>query len=228
MTGRGGQPALPGCSGTSRNTLIHQPNPQVGVRGLHTPCNHTWALPPCRSPRRSPSPASSAPPRTRKPSREYEGLVAGPVGVGTFVTKTLADTSLPVHGPLRGDLEQWLGKARAAGLNEESIGLAPTATRLGPTPGHGRRVTRGGSEMTAVLESSGLAKRGTGAARPWRIAPSAFPPVSNRNGWPERRGDDHAVSFALGLILPTAGTITVLGERPASGPEKVARTAASA
>jgi GntR family transcriptional regulator len=52
---------------------------------------------------------------------EYEGLVAARAGVGTFVTKTLTDASLPAHGALRRDLEQWLGKARAAGLDEESI-----------------------------------------------------------------------------------------------------------
>ena len=52
---------------------------------------------------------------------EYEGLVAARAGVGTFVTKTLTDASLAAHGPLRLELEQWLSKARAAGLAEESI-----------------------------------------------------------------------------------------------------------
>ena len=39
----------------------------------------------------------------------------------TFVTRTLADTTLAAHGPLRQDLRRWLGKARTAGLDEESI-----------------------------------------------------------------------------------------------------------
>jgi GntR family transcriptional regulator len=52
---------------------------------------------------------------------EYEGLVAARPGVGTFVTKTLADESLAAHGELRDELEQWLFKARQAGLEEESI-----------------------------------------------------------------------------------------------------------
>ena len=52
---------------------------------------------------------------------ELEGLVAARPGVGTFVTRTLADHSLAAHGPLRTDLERWLGKARRAGLDEESI-----------------------------------------------------------------------------------------------------------
>src|SRR5215831_15976730 len=52
---------------------------------------------------------------------EYEGLVAARPGVGTFVTRTLADESLAAHGELRADLEQWLDRARQAGLEEESI-----------------------------------------------------------------------------------------------------------
>jgi GntR family transcriptional regulator len=52
---------------------------------------------------------------------EYQGLAAPRPGVGTFVTRTLSDASLPAHGPLRQELQRWLGKARRAGLDEESI-----------------------------------------------------------------------------------------------------------
>ena len=52
---------------------------------------------------------------------EHEGLVAARPGVGTFVTATLADTSLAAHGPLRQELQRWLAKARRAGLDDESI-----------------------------------------------------------------------------------------------------------
>ena len=52
---------------------------------------------------------------------ERDGLVAARPGVGTFVRRTLADTSLAAHGPLRSELERWLGKARVAGLDDESI-----------------------------------------------------------------------------------------------------------
>jgi GntR family transcriptional regulator len=52
---------------------------------------------------------------------EHDGLVAARPGVGTFVTRTLADSSLAAHGPLRRSLEQWLVKARRAGLDDESI-----------------------------------------------------------------------------------------------------------
>ena len=52
---------------------------------------------------------------------EHTGLVSPRPGVGTFVTATLRDASLAAHAPLRRDLIRWLGKARRAGLDEESI-----------------------------------------------------------------------------------------------------------
>ena len=52
---------------------------------------------------------------------EHEGLVGARPGRGTFVTRTLTDHSLAAHGPLRQDLQRWLGKARKAGLDDESI-----------------------------------------------------------------------------------------------------------
>jgi GntR family transcriptional regulator len=59
---------------------------------------------------------------------EREGLVAARPGVGTFVTRTLADASLAAHEPLRRDLARWLAKARLAGLDEESIEALFTST----------------------------------------------------------------------------------------------------
>ncbi len=52
---------------------------------------------------------------------ERDGLVAGRPGVGTFVTRGLADTTLAAQGPLRSELVRWLGKARRAGLDDECI-----------------------------------------------------------------------------------------------------------
>jgi GntR family transcriptional regulator len=52
---------------------------------------------------------------------EYEGLVAARPGVGTFVTRTMTDSSLAALGPLRRELQRWLGKARRTGLDDESI-----------------------------------------------------------------------------------------------------------
>ena len=59
---------------------------------------------------------------------EHEGLVAARPGVGTFVTRTLADNTLAAHGPLRNDLTRWLIKARNAGLDDESIEALFSAT----------------------------------------------------------------------------------------------------
>jgi GntR family transcriptional regulator len=53
---------------------------------------------------------------------EYEGLAAARPGVGTFVTKTLSSDSIAAYTELSLDLEGWLSKARAAGLDDESIG----------------------------------------------------------------------------------------------------------
>lgn len=53
---------------------------------------------------------------------EHEGLVAPRPGVGTFVTRTLADDdSLAAHEPLRLELQSWLAEARRAGLDADSI-----------------------------------------------------------------------------------------------------------
>jgi GntR family transcriptional regulator len=52
---------------------------------------------------------------------EHDGLVGARPGVGTFVLKTLSDSSLAAHGPLRRDLDRWFTKARLAGLDDESI-----------------------------------------------------------------------------------------------------------
>src|SRR3954467_2774964 len=53
---------------------------------------------------------------------EHDGLVSARPGVGSFVTATLnGAASFAVLGPLRQDLRRWLGKARQAGLDEESI-----------------------------------------------------------------------------------------------------------
>ena len=52
---------------------------------------------------------------------EFEGLAEGRPGVGTFVTRSLADSSLAAHASLRKDLAGWFAKARRAGLDDDSI-----------------------------------------------------------------------------------------------------------
>jgi GntR family transcriptional regulator len=53
---------------------------------------------------------------------EYEGLASARPGVGTFVTMTLSSDSIAAYTELSHDLEGWISKARAAGLDDESIG----------------------------------------------------------------------------------------------------------
>jgi len=60
---------------------------------------------------------------------EHQGLVTARPGVGTFVARTLADQSLAAHESLREELSAWLGKAHAAGLDEESIDALIAAAR---------------------------------------------------------------------------------------------------
>jgi GntR family transcriptional regulator len=52
---------------------------------------------------------------------EHLGLVAPRPGLGTFVTRTLADDSLAAHERLRQELVGWLAKAQRAGLDADSI-----------------------------------------------------------------------------------------------------------
>ena len=52
---------------------------------------------------------------------EHEGLAAGRPGLGTFVTRSLAEESVAAHKGLRLELDRWLAKARRAGLDDASI-----------------------------------------------------------------------------------------------------------
>ena len=52
---------------------------------------------------------------------EFEGFAEGRPGVGTFVTRSLAGSSLAAHAALRTDLSRWLARARQAGLDDDSI-----------------------------------------------------------------------------------------------------------
>jgi GntR family transcriptional regulator len=52
---------------------------------------------------------------------EHEGLAEGRPGLGTFITRSLTDSSLAAHKGLRVELARWLVKARRAGLDEDSI-----------------------------------------------------------------------------------------------------------
>ncbi len=65
---------------------------------------------------------------------EHEGLVAARAGVGTFVTASTSEDVLASLGPIRHDLEQWLVRARAAGLDDDSIEALFRAAFRDPAP----------------------------------------------------------------------------------------------
>ena len=52
---------------------------------------------------------------------EYEGLVAGRPGQGTFVQRSLSQSNPATVAALTRRLERWLAAARAAGLDEDGI-----------------------------------------------------------------------------------------------------------
>lgn len=77
--------------------------------------------------------------------------------------------------------------------------------------------------MTAVLESSGLGKR---YRKRWALSDCtlSIPPgyVTGLVG-PNGAGKTTLLNLAVGLLQPTSGTIEVLGGRPASSSEQLAR-----
>jgi GntR family transcriptional regulator len=52
---------------------------------------------------------------------EHQGLVAARAGVGTFVAAAPDDEAVAAQRPLRSELRRWVAKARAAGLDDESM-----------------------------------------------------------------------------------------------------------
>ncbi|MGC5013983.1 GntR family transcriptional regulator [Streptosporangium sp. DT93] len=60
---------------------------------------------------------------------EREGLVTGRPGLGTFVQRSVGGARLAGHTALLRDLEEWVGRARAAGLDRDDMeALFSTAT----------------------------------------------------------------------------------------------------
>ncbi|WP_128379829.1 GntR family transcriptional regulator [Streptomyces cavernae] len=56
---------------------------------------------------------------------EREGLVEARRGLGTFVRRSLG--SAPAESPLRAELVDWAGRARAAGLDRDDVAALFTA-----------------------------------------------------------------------------------------------------
>ncbi|MCU1360165.1 MAG: GntR family transcriptional regulator [Ilumatobacteraceae bacterium] len=52
---------------------------------------------------------------------EHEGLAAGRPGLGTFITRTMVAPSPLEQTKLRRDLGRWVGRAREAGFDDETM-----------------------------------------------------------------------------------------------------------
>jgi ABC-2 type transport system ATP-binding protein len=77
--------------------------------------------------------------------------------------------------------------------------------------------------VTAVIETAGLGKR---YRRLWALADCTLSvPAGHVVGLvgPNGAGKTTLLSLATGMLVPTAGTIEVLGGRPAAGPARLAR-----
>ncbi|CAL9486470.1 GntR family transcriptional regulator [Streptomyces sp. enrichment culture] len=73
---------------------------------------------------------------------EREGLVEARRGLGTFVRRTLG--TAPADSPLRGELEDWARRARAAGLEREDVAALFTSVL--------EQHFKGGAEMSTGTE----------------------------------------------------------------------------
>jgi ABC-2 type transport system ATP-binding protein len=81
----------------------------------------------------------------------------------------------------------------------------------------------GARSVTAVLEASGLGKR---YGRRWALSECSLSiPAGRVVGLvgPNGAGKTTLLHLAVGLLAPTAGTIEVLGGRPAAGPAELGR-----
>jgi ABC-2 type transport system ATP-binding protein len=77
--------------------------------------------------------------------------------------------------------------------------------------------------VSAVIQASGLAKR---YRRTWALRDCTLAIPEGRVAGlvgPNGAGKTTLLRLATGLLAPTCGTITVLGERPAAGPAQLAR-----
>ena len=147
---------------------------------------------------------------------EREGLVAARPGLGTFVVGRLPRhrPGGPGQVPQVDDGLAALGPLGRAQLGRDRGDLPQRVPRL---------LRRGGCGMTEVLEAVGLGKR---YRRRWALANCTLSIPSGRVVGlvgPNGAGKTTLLHLAVGLLQPSAGTISVLGDRPGSGPGPLAR-----
>ncbi len=151
---------------------------------------------------------------------ENKGLAAGRPGQGTFVQATLSQVALPELGTLRRTLLGWLASADASGLDEDGVVALHSVLR-------DFFKTQGGAAAATVLltaerrasherhrnHRAGQTLRGQlGAAR--LHAGAAAGHLAALVG-PNGAGKTTLMNMTVGLAVPTAGTVSVLGGQPA-------------
>ncbi|WP_344134984.1 GntR family transcriptional regulator [Saccharopolyspora halophila] len=60
---------------------------------------------------------------------ERDGLVEARRGVGTFVTRSLANELTTAEGPMRRELADWMSRAKSSGLDTEAVDALYAAVR---------------------------------------------------------------------------------------------------
>ena len=146
---------------------------------------------------------------------EQEGLAIGRPGLGTFVTKSLAGTSFAAHGPLRRELDALAREGASGGTRRRQHSSLVRGDLSGADDG--RRC------VTNAIDAVGLGKR---YRRRWALQDCTVEIPSGRvvglvgaNG----AGKTTLMHLVVGLLRPSAGSVTVLGYAPADGPDQLAR-----
>ena len=140
---------------------------------------------------------------------DLEGLVDGRRGVGTFVATGSAPPPVDDLKGLRSALDQWVARARAAGLDDE--GIRAVLRRLGATRAD---VAGGGMSTSLAVRTEGLGKR-YGATWALRDCTLEIPTGSvTALVGPNGAGKTTLLHLAIGLSRQTCGTVEVLGLSP--------------
>ncbi len=147
---------------------------------------------------------------------EREGLVPGPAGARA--RSSCGRCRAPIPAPRRGSGRRWQvaalsprGRPRRSGRHRGDLSHRD--------PQLPRRARRMNSGSTRAAWASGTAAGGRSRTARWSCPTGRVVGLVGPNG----AGKTTLLHLAVGLVTPTAGTIEVLGGRPADGPEQLAR-----
>ena len=149
---------------------------------------------------------------------ETKGLIAGRPGQGTFVLTTLSPVTLPELAGLRRSLRGWLAKADTAGLDDSGIAALVASElrdflRASRCCEYSRRRPRNGGGCMNVIEASNVSKN-YGSTQALRECTFMIPAghVVALVG-PNGAGKSTLLNLAVGLLMPTEGSLSGHGGR---------------